>query len=920
MVNMKKTNNMNLKPIIVFRLLLSKVILFIFLVLPTNLKSQEKQIYLATKVVTVSWNYKKPSGTVQVINGNLKSIKILKGDGKIKGSHFEFTSALNSSITIEIENVQNNPGPGATLISIKTNEHPFSFFLRDVTKDFPIYIPDYSVVVLRDSDNHSCAEVESNILTRKLQTKLQKIESEPEVSFASVEKRTLNQTVPTWLGLSRDFRIFQITESMPDDPLESNIIAPRFSSSSLILPGVKKDPLTYSYTVGRGVGNEINTHRRLEDGVLPILHSVHKDDDIEYKSTYFVSLENASLTQQKGTDYLVADKYSGGHMLTEAQEQKVKTKLEETLITKEETVLYFRSVITNTGKAPRYAWFKTIKPGSPWWQKYPYKYDSNTGLSNYSKDSVFCISKLNGNPLPNEEMAVLLQPGEKAVFEFSLPHAPIPNERALTLAAQSFDKKFIECKKFWQEKLYKAAQIHVPEKRIDEMIQAGLLHLDLVTYGNEPGGTLLPAIGVYTAIGTESSPIIQFYNSMGLQDVAKRSLTFFLDKQHEDGFMQNFGGYMVETGAVLWSLGEYFRYTNDKEWIEYIKPKVLKSCDFLLQWREKNKLEKLRGNGYGMIAGKVADPEDDFHQFMLNGYAYLGLSRVAEMLAKVDPEQSSRINKEAEAWKKDIRESFFKAMGNSPVVPLGDGTWSPTTPPWTEATSPRALYFNKENFYSHGTFTAPDVLLGPLYLVFCEVLGVNEPASKMMLNYHSELFYQNNGAFSQPYYSRHNWLQAKLGLVKPFLKTYYNTFSALADRETYTFWEHLHKISPHKTHEEAWFLMETRWMLYMEDGSTLRLLNTIPRQWMEDGKTIELNGVQSYFGSLNVKVNSEIGRGYIEATIQCNSDRKPKEVTIRLPHPDGKKASKITGGEYDPDTDTVTVKSFNGKAYVRVEY
>ena len=26
-----------------------------------------------------------------------------------------------------------------------------------------------------------------------------------------------------------------------------------------------------------------------------------------------------------------------------------------------------------------------------------------------------------------------------------------------------------------------------------------------------------------------------------------------------------------------------------------------------------------------MIDGKVADPEDQFHQFMLNGYAYLGL-------------------------------------------------------------------------------------------------------------------------------------------------------------------------------------------------------------------------------------------------------------------------------------------------------
>lgn len=407
---------------------------------------------------------------------------------------------------------------------------------------------------------------------------------------------------------------------------------------------------------------------------------------------------------------------------------------------------------------------------------------------------------------------------------------------------------------------------------------------------------------------------------MGWQDNAKRSLNYFLDKQHEDGSIRNYQSYMGETGAVLWSLGEYFRYTHDKEWIEQIKPKVLKSCDFLMKWRAEYKVDNLRGKGYGMIAGKVADPEDNFHQFMLNGYAYLGLSRVAEMLAFIDPDQSYRLRKEAEEWKKDIREAAFNAMALSPVIPLGDGTWTPTLPPWTEAIGPRALYFNREKFFSHGTFTVPDGLLGPMYLVFCEVLGVNEPISRMMLDYHSELFYLNNAAFSQPYYSRHNWLQAKLGLVKPFLKTYYNTFSALADRETYTFWEHLFHATPHKTHEEAWFLMETRWMLYMEDGSTLRLLNTIPRKWMEDGKTIELNDVQSYFGPLNVKVKSEIKKGYIEATIQCKSDRKPSEVTIRLPHPDGKKAIKVTGGEYDPDTETVKVGSFNGNALVRVEY
>ena len=81
-----------------------------------------------------------------------------------------------------------------------------------------------------------------------------------------------------------------------------------------------------------------------------------------------------------------------------------------------------------------------------------------TGLSTFSTGRVFCVSKLNGNPLPQEEVAVLLQPGEKAIIEFYLPHTPILNERGLALSTQSFDEKFIECKTFWQTKLKKAGK------------------------------------------------------------------------------------------------------------------------------------------------------------------------------------------------------------------------------------------------------------------------------------------------------------------------------------------------------------------------------------------------------------------------------------------------------------------------------
>jgi len=513
-----------------------------------------------------------------------------------------------------------------------------------------------------------------------------------------------------------------------------------------------------------------------------------------------------------------------------------------------------------------------------------------------------------------------VRPGDKAVFEFLLPHSPISRARASELSKQSFDARLDECTRFWQGKLSSAARITVPEQRINEMIQSGLLQLDLITYGNEPEGTLAPTIGIYSPIGTESSPIIQFYNSMGLPGVARRSLMFFIEKQHDDGMFQNFGGYMVETGAALWSMGEYFRYTRDTAWVKLVEPHLIKACRFLLRWRAENRNPELKGKGYGMIAGKVADPNDPYHQYMLNAYAYLGISRVSEMLRAVDPDRSAWLAQAASDWKDDIRGSLMQNIAGSPVVPLGDGRWTITVPPWTEAVGPRALHIRSESYFSHGTVTTPDVLLGPLYLVFGEVLAPEEQVSRMMLDYHAELFYERNAAFSQPYYSRHDWLQLKLGLVKPFLKTYYNTVSALADRETYTFWEHLFQVSQHKTHEQAWFLMETRWMLYLEDGHTLRLLSGIPRKWMEDGNHITLNNVCSYFGPLSLQVRSNVKAGYIEASITCNSGFRPGNVLIRLPHPSGMKAAKVTGGTYDPATESILITDFNGTANVRAEY
>ena len=672
-----------------------------------------------TMRVFVEWQNEKPAGTIEVLNGTFGNVTIARGKGKIRGNHFEFDAAGQNRIEILLKDVKILPGSGATLVSVQTGSHSFSFLLRDVSSDYPIWIKQYHVVVCPSGDNRSYAQIEQDISSRRLQSKLQEMDSEPEESYDSAASHTRNQKCPTLLGLSRDIRIFEIGLTQ-----EFETIIPKMSSADVKLPESKNAGDTYYYLAGRGQGVQPNASRRLEDGILPILHSTLLDDGIEYYTTSFVTLESSPLNAGTpiGTHYLVSDSFSYGHVFTPAQKEILKSQVPEELDKSEETVLYFRAEATNTTSVPRYAFFKTIKPGVGWWDKKSYSYDRESGFSSFSTGRVFSISKLNGNPLHDEENAVLLKPGEKAVFEFRLLHSPVSLSRAKILAGQSFTDKFDECKSYWQGKLARAARIRLPEKRIEEMIQAGLLHLEMITYGVESDSILAPSVGIYLPIGTESAPIIQFYNSMGLQETARRCLMYFLDKQQDDGMIQNFGGYTGETGSVLWSIGEYYRYTHDTAWVRKIEPKLLKSCEYLLQWRNRNKKESLRGKGYGMIDGKVADPVDPFHQFMLNGYACMGINRIAETLQDIDPSNSNRLKQEAESWKQDIRISFKNSMAGSPVVPLDDGSWCPTVPPWTEARSMRMLYLNRETFLSHGTFTISDAMLGPLYLIFCEVL------------------------------------------------------------------------------------------------------------------------------------------------------------------------------------------------------
>jgi hypothetical protein len=101
----------------------------------------------------------------------------------------------------------------------------------------------------------------------------------------------------------------------------------------------------------------------------------------------------------------------------------------------------------------------------------------------------------------------------------------------------------------------------------------------------------------------------------------------------------------------------------------------------------------------------------------------------------------------------------------------------------------------------------------------------------------------------------------------------------------------------------------------------LRLLPAVPRRWLEHGKRIELREVASYFGPVTLRVESRLqSEGTIRAEVECRSDRRPKRIELRLPHPDGQKARSVTGGKYDAERETVLIAPFKGRASVRATF
>lgn len=834
--------------------------------------------------------------------------KIAVRDGKLLVSPDLPAGAREKKL--DLADVNTAAGPFPTLVTVDKPPFPFTFAVRDVTAKCPVFVPEAACFALPGDDPRSYETALADLKAKRLVSDAERMENEPEESYEHACRFDRDQSCPVWLGLGRDLRIFRVSEQT--DEQIWGLVVPAYHSmtQSVTRADGTTRPREIRFELGPGVNCRPRLERKLEDGALPIIRAVQYEQQVEYRLTLFASLENGPVTNDRvrGSEPLAALSQMNYAMLTEAEKKELAPRIAgETAHREEEPVLFVRVEAVNTGLVPAYAWFKAPHSNAP-----SAKRGFRDGIS-LEDGNAFAVTLLNGERAKNAEYAVLIQPGEAAVWECRITHSPVSPERIEKLFAQSFDAHLEHIRAYWNAKLERAARIELPEAAVDERIRAGLLHLDINTLGFNASGDLLPGVGWYSPIGTESSPMIQFFDTMGWKDEAERCIEFFLNRRDKNGFIQVYNYYESETGPVLWTAAEHFRLTRDVAWLRRVTPALKECCEFLLKWRNDNKREEFRKQGsYGLLNGKVADPDDFYHTYFLNAGTLLGLAGMAKVLREVDPEYAAKLARETEEYRRDLRASLEDARRRAPVVPLADGTWTPVLPPWAEYTGAVSRYADGGEWFSHGSFVCRDTLIGALAFALSDLYAPDDPMMTTLLKANQHPATLENAALSQPYYSRHDIAHLRRGEVKLFLKTFYNQFAALQDRQTYTFWEHYYHLSQHKTHEEAWFLEQCRWMLAYEEGETLELFRCIPRAYLEPGKRVGVHGLVTHWGKLDAELVSE--GDVITATVSV--ERTPKGIALRVPHPAEKRAVRVSSGDYDREAETVY---FAGVKSLKVE-
>ena len=311
-------------------------------------------------------------------------------------------------------------------------------------------------------------------------------------------------------------------------------------------------------------------------------------------------------------------------------------------------------------------------------------------------------------------------------------------------------------------------------------------------------------------------------------------------------------------------------------------------------------------------------------------------------LAEIGHPDAPALLAEAKQYREDLLRAYRWTQARCPVVPLQNGTWVPNHPALLDVFGNVEEMLPVEDIVRTWCYS---VELGSHHLAANRLLDPNSGEVGEMMDYLEDYHFLRSGWFDypeernrrdvfnlggfgkvQPYFARNAEIYAMRDDVKPFLRSYFNTISAVLSEENLSVWEHFNNTSAwNKTSETAWFLCQTATMFATERGDDLWLAPMATNRWLEDGKKIEVHSAPTRFGKVSYTITSAANSGHVTAEIEPPTREPFQRLVIRVRHPEGKPIRAVTVNgrphqAFDARKECITILPTKDRITVRVEY
>ncbi|MGV9200036.1 MAG: hypothetical protein ACOC4M_14615 [Promethearchaeia archaeon] len=491
-------------------------------------------------------------------------------------------------------------------------------------------------------------------------------------------------------------------------------------------------------------------------------------------------------------------------------------------------------------------------------------------------------------------------------FIFKIPQDPvdIENKKLIKKIGQiKINKVRRRFQEFWDGIIDGCTEIALPEPKVTNASKASLI-FNFMCQNFHEDGTMEQHVNRFQYNDfwiRDSAFFAKMYSCFNQPSVAKKLLSYFLNKQTKKGNFISQKGQLDGWGQSLWAFGEYLKYKRDKEFAETIFAPLMNAIDFFedtIKQDEWGILPPVSAADNEMISGRYTG-----HNF----WAWCGLNNaqyIAEFLK--NNEEAKRIA----SLKSRFLDSFL------PILDLIAEKHNNRIPP--------GLDTDLGEDWSNLLMLYPQMLLGKDDSKVKETLEVyrNEKmpehiATWMVFNHHyiTERIAQQHLVLDDQKKALHDFygMLSHTGAchegfehnIKPWGNRHYLISIKIL------FWQmDYSNFPPHGWFAVAYNLL-LRNMLVREEDNNLHLFSAVSPEWIEG--PIKISNANTYFGVCNIDLSKKQEDTIISFSSLFNK-KKPANIIIHIPYYIEKDSIKVTSGKeftFNDERTAILIPAYN---------